>query len=161
MSDIQEIIEELPQCIQELSNSASQLAHHHKELRLRYVDSSIFLLSILRLGDSNGSAQWLHSAGLTEHQVLRIIKEDYASGARSSSRTAIGGYTVAAKQMFMILTGVEQFKSRSTYIAKVLEAVVLSESLTVERIFASVSLSISDVKRTLNISAAPLASRVI
>jgi len=161
MSDMQEIIEELPQRIQELSNSASQLAYHHKDLRLLYVDSSIFLLTILRLGDSNGSAQWLHSAGLTEHGILRIIKEDYASRDERKSRVAIGGYTAAAKRMFMILTRVERSKTSSAYIAKVLEAVTLSDSLTVEKIFASVGLSIGDVKHILNITSAPMTSRVV
>ena len=158
MSDMREIIEGLPQRIQELSNSASQLAFHHKDLKFRYVDSSIFLLTILRLGDSNGSAQWLHSIGLTEHLVLRIIKEDFT---RTSNRAVAGGYTAAAKRMFMILTQVERSKTSSAYIAKVLEAVTLSESLTVEKIFASVGLSIGDVKHILNITSAPMTSRVV
>jgi len=63
--------------------------------------------------------------------------------------------------MFMVLARVERSKTSSAYIAKVLEAVTLSESLTVEKIFASVGLSIGDVKHILNIPSAPMTSRVV
>ena len=162
MADILEVVERLPEPIKVLNDSAFEVAY--TELRLKNVDSSAMLLAILRLGNSNGSAQWLFSTGITEKLVIDHIKRDFTRRKKSKGDKDAWGkrhqvmqptvYTASAKKMLEILSRVRHGKTASIYVAITLEAVVLSDSHTVKDIFKSIGLSPSDVKHKLSIGSA-------
>lgn len=159
--NILETIEGLPLRVKQVHESAFALAVD--ELKLQVVDSSVFLLAIIKLGDVNSSAKWLHSTGLTEEVIIRFIKKDFTarveekqvrdSWGKKHSIPAIPVCTQATIKMFNHL-GRPHWDTRTAgavYVATVLEAITRSDSRTVQRIFASVGLGMADVRKQLEI----------
>ena len=133
------------------------------ELKLQVVDSSVVLLAIIKLGDSNSSAKWLHSTGLTDEAIIRFIKEDFTaceepkwirdSRGRKRLVTTVLTFTQPTISTINYLGRLCQdlHPMNGLYIAHVLTAITCSDSRTVRRIFASVGLGMADVRKQLNI----------
>ena len=152
-------IDRLPAQAKHLLDEAIRLAND--ELHLQIVDTSVVLLAIIRLGDANPTAKWLHSVGLTEQTITRQINIDYTTGhQRGYIRDAWNGkrpiqtvltFTSAVNRMINRLDRVpfDDQMLDAMHTAKVLDAVAHSDSRTVEHIFASVGLAMSDVRKKL------------
>jgi len=157
------LIDGLPPRIKELHDRTFTMVFEADDVRLQSIDSAGFMLSILELSNQFEAVAWLQSIGITDGRVKRIMLEHF--GRRPSPATRkdkwdashdveeIAQYTAAAKRMFIQLSTLDR-SARATntmYVAKTLEAIVLSGSYTVERIFQSAGLSMDDVKHVLNI----------
>lgn len=159
--NILEIIEGLPPRVKHVYDSAVALAD--SELKLQVVDSSVVLLAIIKLGDSNSSAKWLHSTGLTDEAIIRFIKEDFTaceepkwirdSRGRKRLVTTVLTFTQPTISTINYLGRLcrDLHPMNGLYIAHVLTAITCSDSRTVRRIFASVGLGMADVRKQLNI----------
>lgn len=158
--NILEIIDVLPPRVKELHDSAYALAG--EELRVPFIDSSVFLLAIIKLGNSNASAKWLFRTGITEKTVVQLISEDFAGRRVQASReqekgrdaqpiSPILGYTPSTVKMVLHLHARHRRSPRTAaYVSNVLEAVAHSDSGTVQRVFRSVGLDMTDVRSALN-----------
>ena len=152
------ILERLSKPLRDLHDTAFKLAH--EELRVRTIDSSVYLLAILRVGDSDPMVKWLHSTGITDKKVAEFIKANFESRRRDKKeKDPWGGtrstenppsYTAAARTMFEKLQWIRVGRPvHSAFVAKLLEAVVVSDSQTVVRIFADVGIDVADVRRQM------------
>jgi len=158
---ILQVMEELPQRVKSVYDSAFRMAD--EEIKLRVIDSSVILLAIIKLGDTNSSARWLHSTGLTDATVLSFIMEDFMVRKeqkrvrdRWGDKRPIPVIITATESTIKTLSylGTVRQDCRATgevYIAHVLEAIAYSDSSTVQRIFGSVGLEMADVRNALNI----------
>ena len=158
MTDAVKIVEGLPEVIQELLGSAYTISYD--ELKLKSLDPSTVLLAIIRQGGS-GSAQVLANYGLTEQNVRQVIRGNSDLRKRDKKSKDIWGqrhknlqpivYSAASVEMLKLLSKKEHHKSKTIYIANTLEAVILSKSDVVEKIFRSVGLKMGAVRRDLGI----------
>lgn len=157
--NILEMLGGLPPRVKQVYDSAVMLAD--SELKLQVIDSSVVLLAIIKLGDSNSSAKWLHSTGLTDETIVRFIQEDFTtreerkwirdSRGRKRPVTTVLTFTQPAISTINYLGGLsrELHPVNGVYVAHVLEAIARGDSRTVQRIFASVGLSMADVRKKL------------
>jgi hypothetical protein len=162
-SNIPPFVNHLPECLKELHNSAVELASNTNELNLQYIDSSVYLLALLQQDDMSSSTLWLHSTGLTGEVVIEKIIEDfdqrspvelvYNEWDEQRPEQVNVNFTQKATKMFSYLE--EHRRTRhvkaGVYFDDILKAIVLSDSRTVEKIFGSVGLSMSDVRFKLHI----------
>ena len=158
MTDVGKIVEGLPDVIQELLESAHTISYD--ELKLKSLDPSTVLLAIIRQGGS-GSAHVLTRYGLTEQNIRQVIRGNSDLRKRDKKTKDAWGqrhknpqpanFSAASVEMLKLLSKTEHHKSKTIYISNTLEAVVLSNSDVVKKIFQSVGLKMSTVRRDLGI----------
>lgn len=158
MSTILASFERLPQATKALCDNAITLARD--DMRLLDLDSSMFLLAIINMGGSNESAKWLHGIGLRNGDIIRTIQKNFKRRVDEQLKDSWGDghpvpaivvFTNSANAMINRLAREAPQPTKTAEIALVLRAVVLSESKTVEQIFASVGLRMREVRMKLNI----------
>jgi hypothetical protein len=141
----------LPQRAKDFLRSAIELARN--DLNLETVDSSAVLLAIIKLRDENASAKWLRSVKLTDAAIISFVNQDYS--LRHVVPLSVSSPPVFTQSLLQVVSHLDRLSwdSRAAdgvYIADILEAVTYSDSPTVRRIFASVNLSMSEVRSLLN-----------
>lgn len=156
-----EIIEGFPANVKRVYDTAFTLAN--RELKLHVVDSSVVLLAIIKLGDGNSSARWLHSTGLTSTATQRFIMEDFTSHEEDNqvkncqnNHRPIPVSAICTQPIIKTLRYLRGLSEKSRtnggpHVAHILEAITYSGSPTVERIFCSVGLGMIDVRSKLNV----------
>jgi hypothetical protein len=163
--NIVETLNRFPKRIKELAEEAIFLSV--AILQLEDIDSSAYMLAITRLGESNASAKWLRSIGITEEAIVSaMIAHSNERGhdelmaiasAQSGTDTFVGElrFTTATEKMFEILTTSfcrpAHGSVASLFVKDVLAAVVLSGSDMVEQLFLSVGYTMSMVHTELRI----------